>query len=96
MCPCGLRQLRGRHVLPRLGAGPGPPRAPVARGSSGAATCHLGFSTHLLTQGVSPGFCGLQENKQISFGDPAIMISIEAGTPISSNALHDKGCSARS
>jgi hypothetical protein len=91
-----------------LGTAPGPPRAPAApgrtgattcprgSGSSGAATCHLGFSTHLLTQGVSPGFCGLQENKQISFGDPAIMISIEAGTPVSSNALHDKGCSARS
>jgi hypothetical protein len=40
---------------------------------------------------VSPGLCGLQANKQISSGDPAIMISIEASTPVSSKALRDKG-----
>jgi hypothetical protein len=53
----------------------------------------LGFSTHLLAQGssVSPELCGLQANKQISSIDPAIMISIGAGTPISSKALRDKG-----
>jgi hypothetical protein len=45
---------------------------------------------------VSLGLCGLQTNKQISSGDPAIMISIGAGTPISSKALRDKGCSTRS
>jgi hypothetical protein len=45
---------------------------------------------------VSPGLCGLQANKQISPGDPAIMISIGAGTPISSKALRDKDYSARS
>jgi hypothetical protein len=44
---------------------------------------------------VSPGLCGLQANKQISFGDQAIMISIGAGVPISSKAVRDKGCSAR-
>jgi hypothetical protein len=43
-----------------------------------------------------PGLFGLQANKQISPDDPTIMISIGAGTPISSKALHDKGCSARS
>jgi hypothetical protein len=46
-------QLRGRHVPPRLGIAPGPPRAPVTRGSSGAAMCHLASSTHLLGQGSS-------------------------------------------
>jgi hypothetical protein len=45
---------------------------------------------------VSHVLCGLQANKQISHSDPAIMISIGAGTPISSKALYDKGCSARS
>jgi hypothetical protein len=38
---------------------------------------------------------GLQANKQISPSDPAIMISIREGTPISSKMLRDKGCSAR-
>jgi hypothetical protein len=45
---------------------------------------------------VSPGLYGLQANKQISHSDPVIMISVGAGTPISSKALHDKGCSLRS
>jgi hypothetical protein len=45
---------------------------------------------------VSPGLCRLQANKQISSGDPAIIISIGAGVPISSKVLRDKGCSARS
>jgi hypothetical protein len=40
-------------VPPQLEAAPGPPRAPVAQGSSGAATCYLGSSTHLLAQGSS-------------------------------------------
>jgi hypothetical protein len=43
---------------------------------------------------VSPGLYGLQANKQISPDDPAIMISIEACTRISSKALRGKGCSA--
>jgi hypothetical protein len=70
-----------------------------ARGSSGATTCHLGSSTHLLAQGSSraamchkDGFCRLQASKQISPGDPAIMISIGACARISSKTLCDKGC----
>jgi hypothetical protein len=43
---------------------------------------------------VSPGLCGLQANKQISPGDPTIMISIGVGTRLSSKVLRDKGCSA--
>jgi hypothetical protein len=71
-----------------------------ARGSSGATTYHLSSSTHLLAQGnsgaaTSPedGLCRLQANKQISPGDPAIMISIGACVHISFKTLHDKGCS---
>jgi hypothetical protein len=45
---------------------------------------------------VSPGLYGLQANKQISSGDPAIMISIANVAPVSSKPLCDKGCSARS
>jgi hypothetical protein len=44
-CPHGpgsCSRLRGRHVSPRLGTAPGPPRAPAAWGSSRATTCHLG------------------------------------------------------
>jgi hypothetical protein len=79
-----------------------PTRAPMAQASSRAATCYLGLSTHLLTQGqfwswhVSPGLSGLQANEQKSSGGPVIMISIGAGAPMSSKALHDKGCFARS
>jgi hypothetical protein len=47
MCP------RGSGSCSRLGAAPGLPRAPAARGSSGATMCHLGSSTHLLAQGSS-------------------------------------------
>jgi hypothetical protein len=75
----------------------------LARGSSGATTCHLGSSTHLLTQDNSgaatcseDGLCRLQVIKQISHGDPAIMISIGSRARVSSKALHDKGCSALS
>jgi hypothetical protein len=74
-----------------------------ARGSSGATTCHLGSSTHLLAQGSSravmcleDGLYMLQAIKQISPGDPVIMISIGACACISSKVLRDKGCSARS
>jgi hypothetical protein len=38
----------------------------------------------------------LQAIKQISSGDPAIMISIGARARVSSKALRDKGCSTRS
>jgi hypothetical protein len=38
----------------------------------------------------------LQAIKQISLGDPAIMITIGAHAHISSKALRDKGCFARS
>jgi hypothetical protein len=76
---------------------------PSARGSSGAAACHLGSSTHILAQGSSgvatcpeEGLCRLQAIKQISHGDPAIINSIGACARISSKALRDKGCSARS
>jgi hypothetical protein len=47
MCPCGS----GSN--PWLGAAPGPPHAPATRGSSGATTCHLISSTHLLAQSSS-------------------------------------------
>jgi hypothetical protein len=72
-----------------------------ARGSSGAATCPRGSSSHSRFGAAPepprvPGLYGLQANKQISSVDPAIMIFIGAGTPISSNELRDKGCSARS
>jgi hypothetical protein len=75
----------------------------LAQGSSGAATCHLGSSIHLLTQGSSraatcpeDGHCRLQVIKQISPDDLAIMISTGTRARISSKALRDKGCSARS
>jgi hypothetical protein len=65
--------------------------------------CHLYFSTHLLAQGSSRAatcpeyrLCRLQAIKRISPNDPAIMISIGARARVSSKALHDKGCSARS
>jgi hypothetical protein len=74
-----------------------------AWGSSGAAACHLGSSTHLLAQGSSRaitcpenGLCRLQSIKQISPGDPTIMISIGARVCVSSKTLHDKGYSVRS
>jgi hypothetical protein len=76
-------------VSPRLGLS-----LPV-RGSIEAATCPHG-SSKLWGRHVSPGLCGLEANKQISSGDPAIMISIGAGTPVSSKALRDKGCSTHS
>jgi hypothetical protein len=92
---------RGRHVSPW------PPRVPVARApapSSGqlwAATCPRGSGSHSRL-GAAPGppciprLYGLQASKQISSGDPTIMISIGAGVPVSSKALCDKGYSARS
>jgi hypothetical protein len=79
----------GLGSRPRLGATPGPPRVPAAR----APAPGLG---QLRGHHVSPGLCGLQAKKQISSDDPAIMISIGAGTLVSSKALRDKGCSARS
>jgi hypothetical protein len=41
------------------------------------------------------GIYKLQAIKQISPGDPAIMISIETRARVSSKALRDKGCFAR-
>jgi hypothetical protein len=82
-------------VPPRLGL-------PLsARGSHGAATCPCGSGSRSRLGAAPgppcvPGLCGLQASKQISFGDPAIMISNGAGAPVSSKALRDKGCSARS
>jgi hypothetical protein len=74
-----------------------------AWGSSRAITCHLGSSTHHLAYGSSgaatcseEGICRPQENKQISPGDPVIMISIGACTRVSFKTLRDKGCSAHS
>jgi hypothetical protein len=73
----------------------------LARGSSGAATCPRGSGSHTwLGAAIGPPripeLCGLPASKQISSGGPTIMISIKAGAPISSKALRDKGCSARS
>jgi hypothetical protein len=45
--------LRGSGSHSRLGAAPGPPRAPTARGSSEVAMCHLRSSAHLLAQDSS-------------------------------------------
>jgi hypothetical protein len=42
------------------------------------------------------GLYRLQAIKQISSGDPAIMISIRVRARVSSKALCDKACSARS
>jgi hypothetical protein len=65
--------------------------------------CCLGSSTHLLAQDSSGAalcpedrFCRLQANKQISPGDPAIMISIGECARVSSKTLRDKGCPAHS
>jgi hypothetical protein len=86
---------RGSHVSPWL-------RLPLpAQDSSGAATythgsgspSRLGAAPGL--QRV-PGLCGLQASKQIPSGGPVIMISIGAGVSVSSEALCDKDCSARS
>jgi hypothetical protein len=59
MCPHGsgnrswLGAAPGPPRAPRLRAAPEPPCAPAARGSFGAATCHLGASTHILVQNSS-------------------------------------------
>jgi hypothetical protein len=60
--------------------------------------CHLGSSTRLLAHGSSgaatcpvDGFYKLQTIKQISPGDPAIMIFIGARVHISTKSLSDKG-----
>jgi hypothetical protein len=72
-------------------------------GGSGAATRCMGSSSHLLVQGNSKaatcpkdGLYKLQAIKQISTEDSAIMIFIGACAHVSSKALRDKGCSARS
>jgi hypothetical protein len=74
-----------------------------AQDGSGAATRHLGSSTHLLAQGSSEaatcpkdGLYKLQAIKQISSDDPATIIFIGARARVSSKALCDKGCSAHS
>jgi hypothetical protein len=108
MSPCGSGSRS------RLGAALGPPRAPTAGDSTGAATCPCGSgqlrgrhvalglqhppssARQLQSCHMSPGFCGLQANKQISPGNPTVMISIGAVTPISSKALRHKGCSTLS
>jgi hypothetical protein len=94
--PLGLGQLRGHHVPPQL-------RLLPLGTATGPRACQLGFSTHLLTQDSSgavtcpeDGLCRLQVIKQISSGDPAIMIYIGARAHLSSKALRDKGCSAHS
>jgi hypothetical protein len=67
-----------------------------ARGSFGAATCP---GSRLLAQGSSGAntcpedrLYRLQATKQISHGDPAIMITIVACAHVSSKALRNKGC----
>jgi hypothetical protein len=74
-----------------------------AQGSFGAATYHLGSSTHLLAHDSSgaatcpeDGLYRLQANKQISPGNPAIMIFIRARARVSFKTLRNKGCSTRS
>jgi hypothetical protein len=80
---------RGSDSRSRLGAAPGMPHVPTVW----APPPGLG---QLRGRHVSSGLCGLQASKQISSGDPIIMISIEAGAPVSSKALRDNGCSLRS
>jgi hypothetical protein len=65
--------------------------------------CPRGSSSRLLAHGISRAttcpkdeLYRLQAIKQISPGDPAIMISIWARARVSSKALCDKGCSALS
>jgi hypothetical protein len=104
VCPRGFgsrllaRGSSGATTFPR-GSGS---RLPT-RGSSGATTCHLGSSTHLLAQGSSRAamcpeddICRLQAIKQIFCDDPTIMISIRTRARVSSKALRDNGCFARS
>jgi hypothetical protein len=94
-CPHGLGSCSrlgaalGRHV---------PPRLRQVRGhhvSFGLQHPPSGAGQHWSCH-VSPGLCGLQTNKQISSGNLTIMISIGAGTPVSSKVIRDKGCSAHS
>jgi hypothetical protein len=100
-CPRGSRlSARGTSRAATCPRGSGS-RLP-ARGGSGAATRRLGSSTRHLAQGSSEvakcpedGLYKLQAIKQISLGDLA-MISIGARARVSSKALCDKGCSARS
>jgi hypothetical protein len=108
MCPRGSgshSQLRTAPGLPRAPAAEdstGAAMCPHGSGQLQGRHMSLGLqhppsgAGQLQTCHMSPGFCGLQANKQISPGDPAIMISIGANTPMSSKALCDKGCSARS
>jgi hypothetical protein len=108
MCPrdsVSCSWLRAAPGLPRAPMAQGSTRAAMCPRGSGELRQHhvsLGLQHPPSSAGqlrschVSPGLCGLQENKQISSGDLAIMISIGAGTPVSSMALCDKGCSARS
>jgi hypothetical protein len=94
MCP------HGSGSCSWLGAALGPPHAPWLGQLRGR---HVSFGLqhppsgagHLRSCHVSPGLCGLQANKQISSGNPTIMISIWTGTPISSKALRDNVCSTR-
>jgi hypothetical protein len=110
--PPGWGQLWGCHVSPRLrlGAAPRPPRAPAAltpasRPGPAMGPPHVTWapaSTFWLKAAPklpcvpSTGSIGCKQNKQISPGDPAIMISIEARARVSSKSLRDKGCTARS
>jgi hypothetical protein len=87
----------------RLRVAPGPPCAPAAPDSSGAAMCPCDSGSRLLAQGSSRAvMCPedrlyrLQAIKQISSDDPAIMISIRAHARVSFKVLHDEGCSALS
>jgi hypothetical protein len=90
-CPHSSGQHRGRHATCPNGSG----QLQSRHVSLGLQHPPYGAG-QLRSYHVSPGLCRLQANKQISSGDPAIIISIGAGVPISSKVLRDKGCSARS
>jgi hypothetical protein len=108
MCPCGsgsrsrLGAAPGPPYAPAVGDSTGAATCPRSSGQLRGHHVSLGLqhptsgAGQLWSCHVSPELCGLQANKQISPGDPAIMISIGAGSRISSKALRDKCCSARS
>jgi hypothetical protein len=102
-CSGSHSRLRAAPRLPRAPvAGDSTGAATCPRGSRQLRGRHVSLGLQHPPSGagqlrschVSPRLFWLQANKQISPSDPAIMISIGAGMPISSKAIRDKGCSA--